>query len=175
MTSQWVALQHTLVNSKYVSGHIYGLYHFWFLETPWWVVTSQSVATAPLCHGRHAPGFFLDAPPKQQCLPQPFSSGSLTCTLGLSDPFTKVMKKKRLQLFSIYQALVKIINALFVLKLRVKNIFLHFINEQRKVGLNTLPGDTLPSHTANPTETHTIGMFPLWMKSSRFPCMGKQS
>ena len=34
------------------------------------------------------------------------------------------------------------------------NIFLHFINEQRKknVGLNTLPGDTLLSRTANPTE-----------------------
>ena len=47
--------------------------------------------------------------------------------------------------------------------------FISLMNKEKHIGLNTLPGDTLPSHTANPTETHTIGMFPLWMQSSRFP------
>ena len=53
--------------------------------------------------------------------------------------------------------------------------FISYMNKEKNVGLNTLPGDTLLSRTANPTEARTIGKFPLWMKSSRFPCMGKQS
>ena len=45
------------------------------------------------------------------------------------------------------------------------------MNKEKHVGLDTLPRDTLLSRTANPTEARTIGMFPLCMKSSRFPCV----
>ena len=37
------------------------------------LVTSQLVATAPLCHGRHAPGFFQPAP-VPRWMPRPNNS-----------------------------------------------------------------------------------------------------
>ena len=37
------------------------------------------------------------------------------------------------------------------------------MNKEKHVGLNTQPWDILLSRTANPTETQTIGKFPLCM------------
>ena len=34
------------------------------------------------------------------------------------------------------------------------------MNKEKRVGLNTLPRETLLSRTANPTEAQTIGKFP---------------